>query len=63
MTHKEMQDKIKENLCFRCDVRYMPNHVCQNQNLNVLVRSPNEQDQVASPEVGGFDGEKSKILL
>lgn len=37
LTDAEMQERSKKGLCFRCDEKFSPGHVCSNKQLQVLL--------------------------
>jgi len=37
LSNEEIEDKIKKGLCFRCDEKLGPNHVCRNKQLHMLL--------------------------
>jgi len=42
LTQEELQDKIKKGLCFSCDEKFGPNHMCRNKQLHMLLMSEEE---------------------
>lgn len=44
LTNEEMQDKIKKGLCFRCEEKFGPNHVCRNKKFHMLLVTKEEVD-------------------
>ena len=37
LTKGELQEKIKKGLCFRCDEKFGPDHVCKNKQYKVML--------------------------
>ena len=65
LSKAELQDKIKRDLCFRCDEKYGPNHICKNKQLHMLLLTEEEmtglevvQDKPeANDEMGAAKGQ------
>ncbi|KAL4578141.1 hypothetical protein LXL04_014260 [Taraxacum kok-saghyz] len=44
LTDAELQSKRAQGLCYRCDEKYAPGHVCKRKELSVLVTQDREED-------------------
>ncbi|WVZ14456.1 hypothetical protein V8G54_012022 [Vigna mungo] len=60
LSQEEIQDKVKKGLCFRCDEKFGPNHICRNKQLHMLLMSEEELsglDTLQPPlwSTGGFE--------
>ncbi|WVY89402.1 hypothetical protein V8G54_034916 [Vigna mungo] len=42
LTQEELQDKIRKGLCFHCDEKFGPNHICRNKQFHMLIISEEE---------------------
>lgn len=55
LTHAEKQDRREKGLCFRCDGKFGPGHVCANKQLQLLVleeedKGVEEEEEAAKTE-------------
>ncbi|WVY96197.1 hypothetical protein V8G54_028348 [Vigna mungo] len=39
LSQEEIHDNVKKGLCFRCDEKFGPNHICRNKQLHMLLMS------------------------
>jgi hypothetical protein len=49
LTDEELQDKFTKGLCFRCDERFSPGHICPNKQFKVLIMEE-EDDNIETPQ-------------
>lgn len=57
LTEKELQNKREKGLCFKCDGKWVPGHICTRKELSVLLTNEGEEDeqiQVEATDSGEF---------
>ena len=50
LTDAELQERSRKGLCFRCDKKFGPGHVCANKQLQILVLAEGEEERDAERE-------------
>ncbi|KAJ1379359.1 Retrotransposon gag domain [Sesbania bispinosa] len=60
LTDAEFQEKSRKGLCFRCDEKFGPGHVCKNKQLHVLIL--NEECMEEEEEEEGHDSQNGEDL-
>ncbi|KAJ1397185.1 Retrotransposon gag domain [Sesbania bispinosa] len=58
LTDAEFQEKSRKGLCFRCDEKFGPGHVCKNKQLQVLILEEECIEEEEEESNGGQDGEE-----
>lgn len=52
LTEAEEQHKRRRGVCFRCDERFFPGHVCKNKQLHVILLGEDEDEERKEPKDG-----------
>nr|KYP41567.1 Retrotransposable element Tf2 [Cajanus cajan] len=65
LTDAELQERSRKGLCFRCDEKFGPGHVCAHKQLQILVLAEGEEEGDAEGEMTVVDenGELTHLQL